>query len=131
MDKMLLVGEYNPSLNELTGLRLGRMPVYQSKGMQSHMMKKKHFKALKYINDVSSIILAPDYVGTDNSKDDPTIMFVKRYKDNIMIALRLSPSERYLYIATMYDIADNKIDRLVYSGRLKQVIDISGQNDLL
>ena len=39
------------------------MPLYRSKGLLTHLIKRKHFSAAKYIDSLSEIITEPDYAG--------------------------------------------------------------------
>ena len=46
---------------------------------------------------------------------------VKRYSDNVMIGIKLDTDGEYLCVSTMHDIQESKIQRRLFSGRLKQV----------
>ncbi len=125
MDKTFRIGEYDPSYNRLLGIDLDRMPVYQSKGLQSHLMKHRHYKAIKYLTAVPDIILSPDYIGSSVNNDILSIEYVKRFDDNIMIVIKLNADRKRLYLATMFELPDKKLDRFLHNGRLKKIIDKS------
>lgn len=40
---LLRVGKYNPKFNEILGINIKGYEVYRSKGLPSHMVKRKHF----------------------------------------------------------------------------------------
>ena len=122
MDTNLLkVGKYNNSLNSVLGINLSEFDIYRSKGLPAHMLKSRHEKCLKYIDYIPDIINHPDYIGINpNETRTDSIELIKRYKDNILIGIKLDKSRNYLYISTMYDIQESKIQRRLHSGRLKE-----------
>lgn len=50
MSKNQIAGKYISSLNDQLGLSIKPQPIYQSKGLKTHMLKSKHYIALKYID---------------------------------------------------------------------------------
>ena len=83
----------------------------------------RHSEFVDYIEKIPDIIKNPDYVGR-NPKEPNSLELVKRYEDNIQIAIKLDISKDYLYVATLFDIRESKIERRLASGRLKIVNDI-------
>ncbi len=72
-------------------------------------------KVGKYNNSFNSVLgINPNETRTDSIEP------IKRYKDNILIGIKLDKSSNYLYISTMYDIQESKIQRRLHSGRLKK-----------
>lgn len=47
--------------------------------------------------------------------------FVKCYEKNILLAVKLDMGKNYLYVASLYDVTDSKIQNRLNSGRLKKV----------
>lgn len=120
VDKELIeVGRYNPRFNQLLGTNMKELKVYMSKGLPAHMIKRKHFKCLKYVGDIPKIIESPDYVGINPNEKGISIELVKKYKDNVMIGIKLDTDGEYLYVSTMHDVQESKLQRRLYSGRLK------------
>ena len=119
-EELLKVGKYNPKFNEVLGIKIEELEIYRSKGLPSHMVKRKHFKCLKYIDYIPDIILEPDYIGINPNEQDTSIELVKKYADNVMIGIKLDTDGKYLYVSTMHDIQESKISRRLYSGRLKE-----------
>lgn len=69
------------------------------------MLKSKHAKCLKYIDYILDIIDKPDYIGVNPNKNSKeSVERTKRYKDNIMIGIKLDKDKNYLYVSTMHDI---------------------------
>lgn len=75
---------------------------------------------MPYLANIQEIIEHPDYVGKNPSEPD-SIELVKVYSNNIQIGIKLDSSNGYLYVATLFDIKQSKIERRLYSGRLKPV----------
>ena len=128
-DKNVKVGLYDPHFNRLLGISLDRIPIYRSKGLKTHMMKQKHYKAVDYIDRIPEIIYAPEYIGVRCSGKGLTIEYIKCFKDNIILCAKLNSDGKSLYVATMFDIPKKKIDRFVHSGRVSEVLtDFSGDD---
>ena len=118
---LLKVGKYNSKFNEILGIDINNFEIYRSKGLPSHMVKRKHFNCLKYIDYIPDIILKPDYIGVNPNEPGISLEFIKRYADNVLIGVKLDTDEEYLYVSTMHDIQESKISRRLHSGRIKAI----------
>lgn len=118
-DKLIIVGKMNEKLNIAAGTNLPNIEIYCSSGLSVHLVKRNHKNCLQYIDEIPKIINAPDYVGK-NPKEPNSIELVKKFSENILVAVKLDVKENYLYIASLYDISQSKIERRLYSGRLKE-----------
>ena len=105
---LIKVGKYDLRYNELLSIDIEELDIFRSKGLPAHMVKRKHFNCLKYIDYLPEIIENPDYVGVNPNENDKSIEFIKKYSKNV-----------YLYVSSMYDIQGSKISRRLYSGRIK------------
>lgn len=104
-DKLISVGRYKSEFNTILGINIVPREIYRSKGLPAHMLKSKHAKCLKYIDCIPDIIDKPDYIGVNpNENGRETIELIKRYKDNVMIGIKLDKDNDYLYVSTMHDI---------------------------
>lgn len=110
------------------GIGVGDLDIYRSKGLPSHMVKRKHFKCLKYIDYIPDIILEPDYIGINPNEPGISIELIKRYADNVMIGIKPDTDGEYLYVSTMHDVQESKIFRRLHSGRLKEFSVDKGEN---
>ena len=119
-DELLKVGQYNSKFNEILRIARKDLEIYRSKDLPSHMVKRKHFKCLKYIDYIPDIILEPDYIGVNPNESDISIELIKRYSDNVMIGIKLDTDGEYLYVSTMHDVQESKIARRLHSGRIKE-----------
>lgn len=124
MNKNILkVGKYNTKFNDILGLDIAELDIYRSKGLPTHMIKSKHFKALKYIDYIPDIIESPDYIGINpNENGTESIELIRRYRDNILVGIKLDEENGYLYVSTMHDIQEGKINRRLHSGRIKEFV---------
>lgn len=122
-DKLLKVGKYNKKFNDILEIKISDFDIYRSKGLPTHMLKRHHEKCLKYIDYIPDIIKNPDYIGINpNETESESIELIKRYKDNILIGIKLDKDNDYLYVSTMHDISESKIQRRLFSGRFKEFI---------
>lgn len=119
-EELLQVGKYTARFNEILGLDLEELNIYRSKGLPSHMVKRKHYNCLKYIDYIPDIISEPDYIGINPNEAGKSIELIKRYKDNVMIGIKLDTDGEYFYVSTVHDVQESKIARRLYSGRIKE-----------
>ena len=117
---LLKVGKYNSKFNTLLGIDIKDLEIYRSKGLPSHMIKRKHFKCLKYIDYIPDILSKPDYIGINPNEKEVSIELIKKYGDNIMVGVKLDLDGEYLYVSTMHDIQESKLERRLHSGRIKE-----------
>lgn len=120
-NNMIKVGNYNVKFNELLELNLDELEIYRSMGLPSHMIKSRHFSALRYIDCIPDIIESPDYIGINPNETDVTsIELIKRYDENVLVGIKLDEENGYLYVSTMYEIQEGKINRRLHSGRIRE-----------
>ena len=118
--KLIKVGRYNIKFNEILGIEMDELNIYRSKGLPAHMLKSKHDRCLKYIDYIPDIIECPDYIGINPNEKAKSIELIKRYRDNVMIGIKLDADKGYLYVSTMHEIQEKKIERRLFSGRIKK-----------
>ena len=70
---LIKVGKYDLRYNELLSIDIEELDIFRSKGLPAHMVKRKHFNCLKYIDYVPEIIENPDYVGVNPNENDKSI----------------------------------------------------------
>lgn len=119
-EELLKVGKYNPKFNDILGIDIKDFEIYRSKGLPSHMVKRKHYNCLKYIDYIPDIILEPDYVGMNPNEAGKSIELIKRYENNVLVGIKLDSDGEYLYVSTMHDVQESKIIRRLHSGRIKE-----------
>ena len=111
------VGNYNQDFNDILEINLPYKTIYQSVGLEIHI-KKRHPNCVRYLDNISDILASPDYIG-HNPKESNSIELIKCYADNIKVAVKLDAKNNHLYVASLYDIKDSKLQRHLDSGRLK------------
>ena len=117
-DNEIEVGEYTQRFNDLTGQTIPCGKIYQFPGLQVHV-QNHHPDKTSYISDIPDIIANPDYVG-HNPKEGDSIELVKKYMDHEMVCIKLDSKKGYLYVASVYEITEAKLNNRVNSGRLKK-----------
>ena len=117
---LLKVGSFTDKYNRVLGTDMEHLDIFRSKGLPAHMVKRKHYKCLKYIDYIPDMILNPDYIGINPNEAGDSIELVKRYDDNVLIGIKLDTDGKYFYVSTMYDVQESKVSRRLHSGRLKK-----------
>lgn len=118
-DELIKIGKYNTKFNDILEVEFPELEIYVSKGLKAHIEKRKHYKALKYFDKIKEILESPDYIGINPNENVKSFEVIKIYKDNVMIGIKHDEENNYFYISTMIDIQQGKINRRLYSGRLK------------
>ena len=118
MDRLIKVGNYNTKFNELLGINITQEEIFRSTGLLAHLVKRNHSNCLRYIDYISDIIEHPDYIGVNPNEANQSIELVKKYKDNILLGIKVDLSTNSLYISTMFDLQESKLQRRIHSGRL-------------
>lgn len=92
---------------------------------------KRHGKQLDTRNKgnilawMKEILENPDYIGIYNNKGGQTaIEFIKKMYTNLLLGIEIDEENKYIYVSTMYPIAERKISNKLYSGKL---IEFSGK----
>lgn len=116
-NKLSKIGKFNQKYNTNLNTNLPCLDIFQSDGLKTHVAKN-HPNQLQYLNNVADILNNPDYIGM-NPKEPNSIELIKKYGDNILIAIKLDKSNNYYYLASLYDISTSKINSRIKSGRLK------------
>lgn len=115
-NKLKKICKYNTDYNNILGLSLGELDIYQSCGLWSHLDKRNHDDAKRYIKNTSDIINNPDYIGIKNNADI-TLQFIKRYKVPVSVIVKTDKQSR-LYVSTVYVVNDNFINKQINKGNL-------------
>ena len=120
LEKFIEVGEFYQELNDVIGSNMPLQKIYRSKGLSTHLINKKHLNCLKHIDSISDIVKNPDYVGVNPNEYGDTIELIKMLNKYILVGIKLNSNENYLYVSTIHEIQDSKINRRLHSGRIKK-----------
>lgn len=115
--RLRAVGRYDSRFNDLLGIRLPCSEIFQSDGLTVHI-ERKHPDVLAFLPRLPEILAHPDYVGRNPTVPD-SIELVKRLGQNVLAAVKLDPDGQYLYVSSLYNLKESKLQRRVNSGRLK------------
>ena len=120
-EEMLVVGKYKTEWSERLELEIEEQEIYMANGLKIHVARR-HPECLDYLDLIPEIIKAPDFIGVNpREKVGQSIELVKRCDPNILIGIKLDIKNNYLYVATLHEIREARINRQLYSGRLKEV----------
>ncbi len=117
-EDLTVVGTYPERFNQITSAELPCGEIFMSDGFAVHI-RKRHPGYEKYIERIPEIISDPDYIGRNPTEPD-SVELVKVFDENIQLAIKLDTKNGYLYVASLYDVKQSKIDRRLAGGRLKQ-----------
>ena len=118
MKKTIKVGIYKKEYNEALGIDLQILPIVYVKGLKEHLIRRKHFDVIEYVDDLETILDAPDYVSASQT-DDKAILLVKQLSHNVTVIVKLDSDGDNYYVATMYSMTDRYLDRKIHSGQYK------------
>lgn len=115
---MHTVGKYKEEFNKQLNINLPIDNIYQSDGLTIHI-KKRHPGFEKYISDIPDIINSPDYIGV-NPKEADSVELIKLLDDNILVAVKLDKNDNRLFVASLYNVSNAKLQNRLNSGRIKK-----------
>jgi len=122
LENLSVVGEYNTKFNEILELSLDEQSIYQADGLKTHI-ERRHPECLGYLDLIPQIIQNPDFIGVNpREKSGESVELIKRFDSNILIGIKLDTKNKYLYVATLHEIRESRIERQLHSGRLKKYI---------
>ena len=114
--KLKYIGEVLPAIKAIIGYT-GNASIYMSTGLRAHIIKR-HPECVRYIQDIETIVTAPDYVGKNPNEAGTSFEIVKSLDQNIQIGVKLTSEADYFYISTLHIITAAKVSKYVASGRL-------------
>ena len=91
------------------------------KSLRKHMHKHHHANCLDYVSRIPEMIAHPDFVGRNRRVDRPSFECIKCYRDNILLAVKLAKKEGNYYVASLYDVTDDKLESMQGSGRIRSL----------
>ena len=116
------IGQVTNEVKEIFNIVLEASDIKVNKeGMRSYMMKRHHNDVIQHIEDLELILSNPDLVGTNPREKGASFEYVKRFDDNVLVAIKLHKSGDFFYVPTMYRIQDYKLQSRIKSGRLRKI----------
>ncbi len=113
-----IVGYLKSDIIKLLNLEISPGEIKLFYGGIKHIKNRRLDCFKNYKDKIPEIIRTPDYVGT-HPKYLNSVEYIKKMNTNILVAVR-SDEFRGLYVATMYDITDSKIIKMLKYGRIKK-----------
>ena len=113
------IGQVTNEVKEIFNIVLEASDIKVNKeGMRSYMMKRHHNDVIQHIEDLELILSNPDFVEINPREKGASFEYVKRFDDNVLVAIKLHKSGDFFYVPTMYRIQDYKLQSRIKSGRL-------------
>lgn len=119
-NKIFPIASYNKSLNKYLPFSLDYDLIYQSHGLEKHILKR-HPECIEYLNCLPFILNHPDYIGVNPNESGTSFELVKVFDKNIQIGIKLDTQDDYLYVATLHSITSAKLEHGLKNGRLKKI----------
>lgn len=118
----VVVGKLHEKITNELNINLPNDDINMYPGFKKHV-KKRHPDCMKYISYIPDIINNPDYIGVHPNEPD-SVELVKVFDKNILLSINLSTKtdEKYLFISSIYDISQAKLNNRLNSKRLKKII---------
>lgn len=117
MDTLLDVGEFQLGFNNTLQTNFPINKIKQSSGLIKHI-KSKHPNCLQYIPNIPTIISSPDYIGMNPNHPD-SFELIKNLGNNVLLAIKLDSSNNYYFVASLYEITNQKLKHNLSNGRFK------------
>ena len=116
------IGQVTYEVKEIFDIVLETSDIKVNKdGLRSHMIKRHHNDVIHHIEDLEFILKNPDFVGVNPREKDASFEYVKRFDDNVLVAIKLHKSGDFFYVPTMYRLQDFKLQSRIKSGRLRKL----------
>ena len=116
------IGQVTDEVKEIFNIVLEASDIKVNKeGLRSHMLKRHHNDVIHHIEDLELILRNPDFVGVNPREKDASFEYVKRFDDNVLVAIKLHKSGDFFYVPTMYRLQDFKLQSRIKSGRLRKL----------
>lgn len=89
-----------------------------SDGLSKHLIKRNHENMLRYIPQLSEILNQPDFIGRNPKQPESSFECIKVLDDNVLVAVKLDVKSDYYFVASMYDVTDDKLRHMEENGRV-------------
>lgn len=118
--KIFPVAHFNKKLNKYLPYSLEYEFIYQSVGLEKHILKR-HPDCLEYLQHLEFIIAQPDYIGVNPNEPGISFELVKVFDKNVQIGIKLDVKDNYLFVATLHTITAGKLQHGLENGRLRKI----------
>ena len=121
MDEELTeICEFDTNINKILSTTIPQRKIYYSdEGLQKHLISSNHLNCIPYLSSLTNLITNADYVGQSKNNGIDSFEVVKNVGTNVLVAIKFDVKKDYLYVASMYEVSQSKVDNRLFSGRLK------------
>ncbi|AEL10358.1 MULTISPECIES: PBECR3 domain-containing polyvalent protein [Streptococcus] len=100
---MKKIGQITDEVKEIFDIVLEASDIKVNKdGLRSHMIKGHHNDVIHHIEDLELILRNPDFVGINPREKDASFEYVKRFDNNVLVAIKLRLSYIKVVISFMF-----------------------------
>ncbi len=112
-NSILIVGKLQERITEKLNINLPNENIHMYPGFKKHI-EKRHPDCIKYISNIQNIVNNPDYIGIHPSEEN-SVELVKVFDKNILLSINLSTKteKEYLYVSSLYEISQAKLDNRI------------------
>ncbi|MDF2613058.1 MAG: putative SpbB protein [Clostridia bacterium] len=114
-----LVGYLRNEIIEQLKLNITNKEIIIYPGAIKHIKERHPYAFKKYFHRLIEMINRPDYIGIAHY-DNHKIEFIKTYKDNILIALKIE-EDSHIFVSSMYIIEETVVEKRIETGRLYKI----------
>lgn len=122
-DKLITVGRFKKEINSLLGTDFEECKIVRSQGLLTHLIKRKHFDSVKYIDYIPEIIAKPDYIGFDRTEGNKSLLYIKKYDRFLYLSVKVDEKKQYMYVSTFLCKEERKIARMIFSKKIIPYVD--------
>ena len=102
------IGQVTDEVKEIFDIVLETSVIKVNKeGLRSHMLKRHHNDVIHHIEDLELILSNPDFVGVNPREKDASFEYVKRFDDNVLVAIKLHKSGDFFYVPSFPPLFQN------------------------
>lgn len=119
-NRIFPIASFNQRLNDYLPYTLSYEYIYQSVGLEKHILKR-HPECIDYLPSLPDIIDQPDYIGVNPNEPGISFELIKVFDKNVKIGIKVDVHDDYLYVATLHTITNGKLQHGLKNGRLKKI----------
>src|SRR5690554_3378553 len=117
-----IIGKLQERITEKLNINLPNEEIHMYPGFKKHI-ERRHPNCIKYIPNIQDIVNNPDYIGIHPNVEN-SVELIKIFDKNILLSINLSTKteSEYLFVSSLYEKSQAKLDNRINSGRLMKFI---------
>lgn len=111
-----LIGEVSQEQIERVSYSHRAGPIFIGQANVKHMKQEHGADFDAYGEEIPTILKSPDFIGVN--PNDGSLQFIKKYDQNVLVAVRITGSGTLYYARSLYHITEDKFNDYITAGRL-------------